>query len=132
MLVDLFPTFTDLANTKEQQGLDGESIVPLFSGQTAAFEKRELFWHFPGYLPLRTRPCSVIRKGDFKLIKTFEDNQITLYNLRDDLSEKTNIAAQFPEVAEALKKSLHQWQKETGARIPKRNQDFNPANEGKW
>lgn len=131
-LVDLFPTFLDLANTHEPQGLDGKSIVPLFSGQTVAFETRELFWHFPGYLPLRTRPSSVIRKGDFKLIETFEDNQIALYNLRDDVSEKTDIAGQFPEVAAALKKSLDEWQQATGARIPEPNPDFDPANEGRW
>ena len=38
-------------------------------------------------------PSSVIRKGPWKLIETFDPEGVELYNLADDLSETRNLAA---------------------------------------
>ena len=57
-----------------------------------------LFQHFPGYLGAgggtwRTTPGGVIRDGDWKLLEFFEDGRLELYNLKDDIGEKHNLAA---------------------------------------
>nr|MDJ0851628.1 sulfatase [Myxococcota bacterium] len=74
---DLYPTFLAAAGvaTPADVVLDGVNLVPLLEG--GALEPRALFWHFPNYLKgrvagsddpyFRTRPVSVIRKGDWKL-----------------------------------------------------------------
>ena len=35
----------------------------------------------------RTRPCSVIRDGEWKLHHFYEDDAVELYNLRTDVGE---------------------------------------------
>ena len=80
-------------------------------------DERPLFWHFPAYLqsyqvtheqrdPLfRTRPCSVIRMGRFKLHEYFEDGALELYDLVDVLEDQGS-SADLVEGAGALDESL--------------------------
>ena len=132
--IDLYPTFVDLAGSDDANGLDGVNLLPTLKG--GDLEARSLFWHFPGYLQsykadpdsaskfFRTTPCSVIRKGNWKLIQYFEDGVIELYNLKKDPSEKTNLASKNQAKKEALLLELKAWQKSTKAPIPT---EKNPA-----
>jgi arylsulfatase A-like enzyme len=134
--VDILPTFADLAGAKlpKRQPVDGKSWAPLLSG-VDSLENRAIFWHYPLYLaggqynqvvPVhgteemywRATPCSVIRKGDWKLIHFFEDDSVRLFNLKDDIGEKKNLAKAEPERTAAMLKELKAWQKETKAVIP--------------
>ena len=131
--VDLYPTFCEMtgAELPEGQPFDGVSIVPLLSREVDTLGERGLFWHFPAYLqasgnqgsesrdPLfRTRPCSIIRAGDWKLHQYFEDGGLELYNLRDDVGETTNLANQMPARTRELLQRLEQWRAEIGAPVP--------------
>jgi len=123
--IDLYPTVLDLAGlpAPEGQQLDGMSLVPVFQG-AGTLPRPRLFWHFPCYVG-RATPSSAVREGDFKLIEFFEDGvRVELYNLRDDPHEERNLAAKLPAKAATLSRSLHDWQRETGAAIPG---DANPA-----
>lgn len=142
--VDLFPTICEMSGAPipPSQELDGKSILPILqSKQTTLGENeqpRAIFWHFPCYLqsyrnvideqrdPLfRTRPCSVVRKGDWKLVQYFEDNQIELFNLKNDIGETNNLRDRNPEKAKELLDSLMAWQSKTAAPIPvKSNPEF--------
>ena len=42
-------------------------------------------------------------RGDWKLIEWFEDNRVELYNLRDDLGEQNDLAAQMPDKVAELR-----------------------------
>ena len=66
----------------------------------------------------RSRPCSIIRYGDFKLHEYFEDNALELYNLKDDISESTNLVAINPDKARELHKMLIDWRAKTNAPVP--------------
>jgi arylsulfatase A-like enzyme len=117
--VDLFPTFLDVAGvpTPEGKTLDGESILPLLTG--GELKRQSIFWHFPGYLNMpiprgreldvrtgfRSRPVTVIRKGDWKLHLYHEEWQldggceklannhaVELYNLKDDMGERNDLS----------------------------------------
>ena len=134
--VDLFPTFCEIAGaTLPEQPLDGVSLVPLLSGDPAAaatLANRPLFWHFPAYLesyggrtsgeqrdPLfRSRPCSVIRRGDWKLHEYFEDGGLELYDLRADIGESRNLAADHPQKRDELHTQLKAWRHELKAPVP--------------
>lgn len=123
--IDLYPTLLDLADATPPPGqvLDGVSLAPLLRG-TAAPARERLFWHFPCYVGKAT-PSSAIREGDYKLIEFFEDGgRHELYNLRDDPGERTDLARRDPERARTLTATLHAWQRETAAAIPR---DANPA-----
>ncbi len=129
--VDLFPTFCEMlgAGLPEGQPLDGVSLVSLFKG--VPLSERSLYWHFPAYLqsygvdefeqrdPLfRSRPCSVVRRGDWKLHEYFEKGEFELYNLAEDIGETEELSAQFPEKVEELKRDLEQWRKAIKAPVP--------------
>jgi arylsulfatase A-like enzyme len=76
----------------------------------------------------RATPCSVIRKGDWKLIQFFEDNSTRLFNLAEDIGESNDLATTNPDKARELLTELEAWQAATSAVIPKSlNPDFDPA-----
>jgi arylsulfatase A-like enzyme len=96
--------------------------------------KRALCFHFPVYLqayragkddgrdPLfRTRPGSVIRKGEWKLHYYYEDEGVELYNLSSDPGERNNLAADYPGKKEELLSLLKDWLKEEQSPV-----DFDP------
>ena len=107
-----------------------------------ALKDRALFWHFPAYLQsyqridgqrdllYRSRPCSIIRHGRWKLHQYFEDGAIELYDLENDISESQNLAIRNPEKANELLSELRTWQSEINAPVPtKRNPRYDPAAE---
>lgn len=127
--VDLFPTLLELAGGTAPKGqpLDGVSLVRLLtSGGREAPSRDALYWHFPGYLgsagnTWRTTPAGAIRVGDWKLLEFFEDGRLELYNLKDDLSQKTNLAARNPEKTRELHNRLVDWRKAVHAPMPTPN-----------
>lgn len=124
---DFYPTLLQLAGLPLQpkQHLDGVSFVPLLRGGTMQRGK-PLFWHYPHYANQGGAPNGVIRDGDWKLIEWYEDGALELYNIPQDISEKTNLADQQPDRVKALHAKLIAWRKEVGALMPTPNPDFGP------
>ncbi len=124
---DIFPTLLDVANAKPTSGqtLDGLSLVPVFKG--GELPERPLFWHYPHYGNQGGAPAAAIRQGDWKLIWTFENQQLEMFNLANDLGEENNLIESEPERAQALQLALLAWQKEVGAKLPTRNVKFDPS-----
>jgi len=124
--IDYFPTILEAAGVKPPQdrAIDGESIIPLLA-QSGTLGRESLFWHFPHYRG-RVVPYSIIRKGDWKLIKRYEGRKYELYNLKDDLSEQHDLSDRMPQKVERLDKELAVWLKDTGAKLPKPNPDYDP------
>lgn len=122
---DLYPTLIDLAGIglNPLQHKDGISLKPVLEG--AETGERPLFWHYPHYSGgLGGRPSGAVRLGDYKLIEFYEDYHVELYNLKNDISEKTDLAASIPEKAEVLRRLLHQWRKDMDAQMPYPNPDY--------
>ena len=67
-----------------------------------------------------------MRAGDYKLIEFFEDNRLELYNLREDIEENHNLAAELPDVRDRLHDMLVAWRQSIEAKIPQPNPDFEP------
>lgn len=122
--VDIFPTLLEMAGgDRPKQPLDGVSIVPLLKDPMAVLGRDTLFYHFPGYLQgtegsWRTTPVGVIRSGDLKLMEFYEDGRLELYNLKDDPSEKVNLAGTMPDKAKKLQSRLAAWRQELKAAMP--------------
>jgi arylsulfatase A-like enzyme len=141
--VDFFPTFLAAAGARTGKVLDGESLLPLLK-QEGPLEREAIFWHFPGYLDnpvirgreldvrtgFRSRPVSVIRKGDWKLHLYHEEwvldggrgklatnNAVELYNMVEDIGERKNLANENPAKRDELLDDLLAWQKATGAKM---------------
>jgi arylsulfatase A-like enzyme len=131
--VDLYPTFLELAGApKPQHVLDGESLVALFRDPQAKLARDAIFQHFPGYLGAgadtwRTTPVSLIQSGDWKLMEFLEDGRLELYNLREDVGESKNLAAENPDKAKELHAKLIAWRSEIKAPMPTKNDGTAPA-----
>ena len=79
-------------------------------------ERKTLYWHFPHYRH-NPGPYSIIRDGDWKLIKWYE-GQKSLFNLKDDLGEKKDLAKEMPDKVKELEGKLMAHLKSTTERIP--------------
>lgn len=154
--VDLFPTFLAAAGVAApaRKTLDGENLIPLFKGE-GALKRQSIFWHFPGYLDqpvargreldirtgFRSRPVSVIHKGDWKLHLFHEEwlldggrskldvnHAVELYNLKDDIGEQKDLSASNHAKRDELLDELLAWQKATDAPVPtKLNPAYDPS-----
>ncbi len=127
--VDLYPTFADIgkAALPADQPLDGESLVPVFRDAAANLKRKAIYQHFPGYLGAgegtwRTTPVGLIEEGDWKLMEFFEDNHLELYNLKDDIGEKKNLATEMPEKAKELHAKMIAWREAIKAPMPTKNE----------
>jgi arylsulfatase A-like enzyme len=136
--VDVYPTLLELAGAKpaDNYTLDGESVVKLFRDGAANLKRDAIFQHFPGYLGAgagswRTTPVSLIEIGDWKLMEFFEDGRLELYNLGDDIGEKTNLAQKMPEKTKEMHDRLLAWRKDVKAPLPTANKGEAPPPEAK-
>ncbi|MCI0624970.1 MAG: sulfatase [Acidobacteria bacterium] len=123
LCMDFFRTFAELAGANADTATDGLSLLPLLRNPRAAVSRDALFFHYPHY-HATTAPVSAVRAGDWKLLEYFEDDRVELYNLKDDLGEKTDLAKQLPENAAKLRKRLHAWRAAVGAAMPQSNPGF--------
>ncbi|MBL9116375.1 MAG: sulfatase [Verrucomicrobiaceae bacterium] len=125
--VDLMPSLAEVAGAAlPDQPLDGESLAPLWTGKATELKRKAIFQHFPGYLGAgadswRTTPVSLIQSGDWKLMKFLEDNHLELYNLKEDIGEKNNLATTQSEKAKDLHDQLVAWQSAIKAPMPTPN-----------
>ena len=122
--VDFFPTILEMAGLPEQQ-VDGVSLVPLLK-QTGGLKRDGLYWHYPHYSNQGGKPGGAIRKGDYKLIEFYEDGKLELYNLKDDIGEKTDLASKMPQKAREMRDMLREWRKAVDAQMPTPNPSYKP------
>jgi arylsulfatase A len=136
--VDFLPTACALAGIKppRDRKLDGASFLPVLNGKPVA-RSTPLYWHF-------NRASSdakvTVRAGDWKILATLdrqlspranditdEDERVfkeaelatfSLYNLRDDIGEKTDLAAKEPAKLAELKALLEVKYREVRAESP--------------
>ena len=121
ILTDFYPTLLEVAGLKTRKHYpgDGESLLPVLTGE-ADLQRDALFWHYPNFAFHRdNRLGSAIRMGDYKLIEFFDKNEVELYNLREDLGEKKNLAGVEAGRVEEMRKRLSRWREKSGARMPR-------------
>jgi arylsulfatase len=108
---DVMPTLMEVigAADKVPKGLDGVSFAPTLLGRPERQRQHEyLFWEFNGY-----GGQQAVRLGDWKGVRRnmLKGNKtVELYNLKEDVSERHNVAGRHPEVVrriEAIMSSAH-------------------------
>lgn len=119
---DFYPTMLEMAGLKPRprQHIDGLSIVPLLKG-ARSLERDAIYWHYPHYHGSGWSPGAAVRCGDYKLIEFYEEDAVELYNLREDLGEQNDLAAEMPEKVAQLRRKLAHWQKSVGGDMPRPN-----------
>ncbi len=131
---DFYPTLLDGLSLQSAAGqhFDGTSIIPALQGQP--LPRKAIFTYFPhdpgvpDWLP----PAVAVHSGDWKLIRIFHGGEHgahrwKLFNLRDDLSEKNDLAAREPARVQELDALITAFLADTKAVVPVPNPDFDPA-----
>ena len=100
--------------------------MPVFKDANASLKRAAIFQHFPGYLGSgpglwRTTPVGTIQAGDWKLLEFFEDKHLELYNLKEDIGEKNNLAEKMPDKAKELHAMMQVWRVGIHAQMPAKN-----------
>jgi arylsulfatase A-like enzyme len=114
---DFYPTLLSAAGLplRPAQHLDGVDLTPLMKG--GDLERKALYWHYPHYHGSANRPSASVRKGDYKLLRWYEDGSEELFNLADDLAESKDLALQQKGKRRELADDLDRWLKATGAKM---------------
>ena len=131
---DYYPTLLSGLSIKPatDQKFDGVSILPALKGDPLDGKTVfQFFPHNPG-VPDWLPPAVSVHRGDWKLIRIFHGGEkgahrYLLFNLRDDLSEKTNLAAQKPGLVTELDNLIEKFLADTKAVVPIANPAFDPA-----
>jgi len=119
--IDLFPTICDVTKNSLPSDIeiDGISLLPILL-QKGIVHRDDLFWHFPHYRHDDIVPYSIIRSGDWKLIKRYEGKTYELFNLRNDLSETMDLSENNSEKVKELDLKLENWLKRVNAKMPRK------------
>jgi arylsulfatase A-like enzyme len=98
---DVLPTACAFAGTKAPENIDGLSILPTLRGQTQTNRHDFMYWelHEQGFQ-------QAVRMGEWKAVRPQAEKPLELYNLKADLGEKNNVAAQYPEIIGKLESYL--------------------------
>ncbi|WP_083631288.1 sulfatase [Labilibacter marinus] len=122
--VDFYPTLAEMAGASlpdpSVHAVDGKSVASILKGESEVIEdKKELYWHFPGYMDVRNWPQSVMhyRHSDnqhYKLFYNYENGAYELYNLSEDIGESSNLLEGNPtqptlDLAIKMNNKLRDW-----------------------
>lgn len=81
---------------------DSVNLIPYLNGEKKSSPHETLFW---------SAGARGVRSGDWKLV-ALSPNKQSLYKLKTDIGEQTDLSAQHPEVVERLSAALAAWEKE--------------------
>lgn len=92
---------------KPEMKLDGVNLLPYLEGKDSRAPHEALYWRFGQQF--------AIRQGDWKLVRTDWEGKLgetELYNLAQDIGEKTNLAAKEPARFKELETAWKKWDAE--------------------
>lgn len=103
--LDVFATASAAAGVSlpSDRSYDSVNLVPYLHGDNRTSPHPALFWRFG--------PQHAIRKGSYKLL-ALRDGEEHLFDLSQDIGEKTDLRDQRPEVVAQLKAEYSQWNSE--------------------
>ncbi|QDV10288.1 Arylsulfatase [Rosistilla oblonga] len=113
--IDLFPTVAAAAGVEYQHAVDGVDLMPALRG--GSLDRQSLYWHYPHYSNQGGIPAGAIREGNFKLIERYEDGRVHLYDLKSDIGERNDLAAEDPDRVDQMRRRLHAWYKTVDAKF---------------
>ncbi len=103
---DVLPTIADVVGIESPSGIDGISFAPTLFGHSERQQQHEcMVWEFGGY-----GGQQAVRMGDWKAVRQNirrrnnpDPLKIELYNLREDIGESHDVAADQPDIVARMR-----------------------------
>ena len=97
---DFMPTAAEIGDAPSPFGIDGISMLPALLGKKQQ-SHQFMYWEFHerGF-------DQAVRMGDWKAVRHGTTAPIELYDLRTDIGEKKNVAAEHPDVVRRIEEYL--------------------------
>ncbi len=125
LIEDFFPSILEMAGIRRYrvpQTVDGLSFVPLLRGTGDPSRGRSLIWNYPHVWGNRGPGIDLncaIREGDWKLIYSYKTGEKELYDIRHDIGEEQNLAAERPDLVQRLSHKLGKRLRDMKAQRPR-------------
>jgi arylsulfatase A-like enzyme len=87
--------------------LDGVDLLPYLDGRNAGTPHPALFWRFG--------ETWAVRMGDWKIVKTWDNQEPQLFNIAEDISETIDRKEREPQRFDALAEAWKKWNGELAA-----------------
>jgi arylsulfatase A-like enzyme len=140
---DIFPTLLEISGQpKATHPIDGQSIAGLLKdtkNKSKTYTRETHFWHYPLTVVYKNpednlafTPHSAVRKGDYKLIFDWY-GRLRLFNLKNDMSEKVNLAKKMPvKTRELFAELMNYLEKNVEKKYwPRKNPNYDVAKEAR-
>ncbi len=104
--LDIYATVATQAGadiSKCKNPLDGTDLIPYLRGKNKSNPHDALFWRVCGGMEY------AMRKGDYKLVKTWAQDEHMLFNITEDEIEQFDIAAQHPDLVKEMIAEYKEW-----------------------
>jgi arylsulfatase A-like enzyme len=102
---DWFPTLLEACSLKSRDGLDGDSLWPVMTGQSTLENRKPMIWAFPEYsgqVAVRMGNHKVLRRG----LHTKKPSEWEVYDIVKDRGETKNLAQEKPDLIQQAEKIL--------------------------
>ncbi len=107
-LIDLLPTFAELAGAPPEPTADGHSLLPIMTGDSGQFPTdRPLYWE--------NAREQAVRKGPWKAFRPAPDAPMELFLIEEDIASERDLANRYPDVVSAMERIMsrehvdHPW-----------------------
>jgi arylsulfatase A-like enzyme len=100
---DVLPTFAELAGVPAPKDIDGISVASLLTGKSDTLPERMLYWE-----TVMKYFDQAARWRSYKAIRIWDLGVTALYDLSCDPGEKTNIAAEHPELVARFEAAMRE------------------------
>jgi arylsulfatase A-like enzyme len=111
LMIDFKPTFLEWAGVTPSDGVQGESLVPIVSGETPQDWRTEFFYEHHSF-PDRIPRSEGVRTERYKYLNYLDSDPLyeELYDLETDPHEEVNLA-EDPDHSELLEEMRSKWEK---------------------
>jgi arylsulfatase A-like enzyme len=98
---DLFVAAAELSGVELPQDrfIDGKNPLPVLTGQTTVSPHASLFFQYENY--------DALHWGDYKILRESPEQPWKLFNLKEDISEKNDMASERPDLVKKMQEPFN-------------------------
>ncbi len=115
LLMDLFPTFAEIAGAELRDSIDGSSFLPVLKGEEHNDPERTVYWVRREGGAYGGQAYYAARRGDHKILQNTPYEPFQFYNIGNDPYEKSPLPVSDSEIYKSLRTELRKHIQQSGS-----------------